>query len=344
MFKQRIQQVREKIQKEKLDGVLVSDVFNVTYLSGYSNFSATEREAYIFLGADFAYLISDARYTEEIRNTVPHLTYFERSYKNPTENLFKKHKVKSIGIEENNLTVQEFNFLKKYFKKNKHFEVSRSIKTPEEISKIEKACKIGDLAFEYILKKLKIGISEKEIAGDLENFIKGYGAQISFPTIAAFGKNSAVPHHQTGKTVLGRNEFVLLDFGVKLDNYCSDMTRTIVFEKPSKKQEEIYETVLAAQQKAVKAINQGERQAAKIFESAGIAIPHSLGHGIGLQVHEHPSLSSKSKEILKEGMVFSIEPGIYVPDFGGVRIEDLFVLEKKALRKLTLAPVDLKIV
>lgn len=345
MFKTRLQKIREKLAKEKLDGVLVSDVTNITYLSGYANFSKEEREAYIFVGKDFAYIITDARYTKEVKVSVPHMALFERSNANPTENLFKKHRVESLGVEENDLTVSEYKFLKKHFKSTRHFELSRSIKAQEEISKIEKACKIGDLAFEYILKKLKSGISEKEIAKDLEDFVRSKGAVLSFPTIAAFGKNSAIPHHHTGESILEEGDFVLLDFGVKYENYCSDMTRTVFFGKPNEKQKKMYETVSRAQQKAVEAIEQGERQAAKIFKAAGLpAMPHSLGHGIGLEVHEHPSLSPKSKEILKEGMVFSIEPGIYVEGFGGVRIEDLFILEKNGLRKLTGAPVEIKII
>lgn len=345
MFQRRLEKIRQNLKKEKLGAVLISDVSNITYFSGYANFSKDEREAYIFVGKDFAYIITDARYTEEIRNNVTHLDFFERSHKNPIENLFKKHKNKILGIEENNLTVSEYKFLKKHFKETKHFEISRSIKTEDEIGKIEKACQIGDLAFEYVLNKLKDGVTEKEIAGELENFVRSKNCVISFPAIVAFGKNSAIPHHQTGEAILKQGDFVLLDFGVKFENYCSDMTRTVFLGKPSEKQKKMYETVLRAQQKAVKAIDEGERRAAKIFKAAGLpAMPHSLGHGIGLGVHEHLSLSPKSKEILKEGMVFSIEPGIYLPGFGGVRIEDLFVLEKRGLRKLTQAFVEMKII
>ena len=371
MFEYRIKSLREKFLKEKLDGVLISSVSNISYLSGFTNFSALEREAYIFLGSDFAYIITDGRYTEAIKKQVPHLTVFERSHKNPTKNLFKKHQkeIKQLGIEEDNLTVTEHKKLRKHFQITKHFDVShlRSIKTEEEIKKIEEACRIGDLAFKFILKKIIIGISEKEVAGELENFIRRKGAVVSFPPIVAFGKNSAVPHHQTGETKLtGNGEFVLLDFGAKHKDYCSDMTRTIFFGKPTNQQKEIYKTVLAAQQKAVDFINSAVKSGKEIkatdvdkvardyIMSKGFpTIPHSLGHGIGLEVHEHPSLSLKSKETLKEGMVFSIEPGIYVPDFGsprfageagGGRIEDLFVLEKQGLRQLTDSPKRLFVI
>ncbi len=372
MFEQRIKDIRQKLLKAKLDGVLISSVSNISYLSGFTNFSKDEREAYIFIGKDFAYIITDARYTEAIKREVPHLTIFERSHINPTKELFKKHhkEIKRLGIEEDNLTVGEHKSLSKHFKKIKHFDVGhlRSVKTEEEIKKIEKACRIGDLAFDFTLKKIKIGVTEKQVANELENFIKDKVAEISFPPIVAFGKNSSIPHHQTGETKLtGNGEFVLLDFGVKLENYCSDMTRTVFFGEPAGKQKEIYQTVLTAQQKAVNFINSTIR-AGKVIKTAEVdkiardyitskgfpTIPHSLGHGIGLEVHEHPSLSPKSKEILKEGMVFSIEPGIYVPDFGsphstrveagGGRIEDLFVLEKSGFRQLTVSPKKLIVI
>lgn len=358
MFQRRIAKLKKQIQKEKLDAVFISSVSNIEYLTGYSNFSRDEREAYIFLGKNFGYIITDGRYSQAIIKGVPHLELFERRYKKRTEHLFRKHKkqIKRLGIEEDNLTVSEHKILKKHFKNTKHFDARslRSIKLKEEISRIEKACKIGDLAFEFILKKIKTEVTEKEIADELEAFVRGKGATFSFPVIIAFGKNSAIPHHQTGDAKLIKGDFVLLDFGVKLDGYCSDMTRTIFFGKPSAKQRKIYETVLEAQQKAIDFINKQIRAGKKIqtkdvdkiardhIKSVGFPdIPHSLGHGIGLEVHEHPHLSPKSREELALGMVFSIEPGIYIPNFGGVRVEDLFVLGKDGLRQLTASPKEI---
>jgi len=358
MFDRRIANIRQRFIKENLDGLLISSVSNITYLTGYANFSQDEREAYLIIGGDFQYIITDGRYTEAIKREVPHFTLFERSHQNETEQFFGqlKNQIKLLGIEEDNLTVSEYKLIKKHFK-TKHFEVNklRSIKNSEEIKKIETACRIGDLAFEYILKEIKDEVTEKQIAQQLENFIREKGAQFSFPPIVAFGKNSSVPHYQTGETVLGPEsssgrggQFVLLDFGVKFENYCSDMTRTVFFGQPSKKQQNMYEVVLEAQKKAVDYVKSSVKAAEvdKIardhIRSTGYpTIPHSLGHGIGLEVHEHPYLSPKSKEILKEGMIFSIEPGIYIPDFGGVRIEDLYVFEKRGLRQITTSTKNL---
>jgi len=226
------------------------------------------------------------------------------------------------------------------------------IKSKKEIEKIEKAAKLGDLAFDYILGKIKAGVSEKEIAKYLRLFFKEHEAKISFRPIVAFGKNSSEVHHKTNDSVLKKGDIIMLDFGAKLDGYCSDMTRTLFFGKPNAKQKEIYEVVVAAQQKVIAAIKFGERQASKLhniankyIQSSGFpSMSHSLGHGIGKKVHQAPRLSSKSKTILKEGMVFSIEPGIYIADMGGIRIEDLFVLEENGLRKLTLSSVEPKII
>lgn len=205
MFVTRLKNIRENLKERKLDAVFISSVSNITYLTGYANFSKEEREAYLIIGNNLQYIITDGRYTHAIKKQVPHFELFERSHQTPTEQLFKKLKnqIKILGIEEDNLTVLEAKLVKKHFKTTKHFKLNRSIKTPDEIKKIKKACKIGDLAFEYILKQIKIGVTEKEIANKLEDFIKGQGGEFSFPAIVAFGKNSAIPHHQTGQTVLG---------------------------------------------------------------------------------------------------------------------------------------------
>lgn len=360
MSQVRVIKLKESLIKEKLDGVLISSVSNITYLTGFSNFSKDEREAYLIITENDQFIVTDGRYKEAILKEVPHFTLLELSSENSLKSIFEKlgQKIKILGIEEDDLTVSEHKQFKKHFKKLKHLSLKthRSIKTDEEIRKIENAASLGDQAFSYILKKIKGGISEKEVAFEMENFIKKNGADLSFPSIVAFGKNSSVPHHQRSDAKLDKSDgqFVLIDMGVKLKNYSSDMTRTIFFGKPSNKQREIYQVVLEAQKRAVEFINSEIKSGKKIkaaevdrvartyFTSKGFpTIPHSLGHGIGLEVHEHPSLSHKSRDILKSGMVFSIEPGIYIEGFGGVRIEDLYVLESGGLRQLTTPPKNL---
>jgi Xaa-Pro aminopeptidase len=225
------------------------------------------------------------------------------------------------------------------------------IKTPIEISKIEKACNLGDKTFDYILKKIHLGITEKEVAQEIDSFIENAGGKPSFPTIVAFGKNSANIHNVPTNTRLEKNQIILLDFGVKLNGYCSDMTRTIFSGKLTPKQKKMYETVLNAQSHAISYLKslivnhksikaKGVDQVARdyIISKGYPTIPHSVGHGIGKKVHELPHISPKSKDILKKGMIFSIEPGIYLPNFGGVRIEDLVILTKNGPKLLTHSP------
>jgi Xaa-Pro aminopeptidase len=266
---------------------------------------------------------------------------------------------------------------------------NRLIKAAHEIASIEKACNLGDRTFDYILTKIKEGVSEKELAFEIKHFIKKHKAKTSFPPIVAFSKNSAFPHHKPTNQKLVKNQQIKIDLGVKLNNYCSDMTRTVFFGSASAEYKKMYQTVLDAQKNALEVLGTGRtRLLAKnvvyhlrggsvdhleggspkrseghdSFEvdSRGIkassvdkvardhitskgypTIPHSLGHGIGLEVHEAPIISPKSKDTLNIGMVFTIEPGIYLPGFWGIRIEDVVVLEKSGLRLLTHAPKNL---
>lgn len=228
----------------------------------------------------------------------------------------------------------------------------------QEISLIEKACQLTDKTFRYILTKIKKGVTEKELSLEIQRFIRANGAGLSFRPLVSFGKNTAEVHHKSTDKKLKKNNIVMLDFGAKLNGYCSDMTRTVFMGRASKKQKKIYSAVLKTQQKAVKflmrvqpladtnslvkGLNPPAKDVDKVARDYIISqgyptIPHGLGHGIGKKVHEPPKISPKSRAIFKPGMVFSIEPGIYIKNFGGVRIEDLVVLEKTGPRILTKA-------
>jgi Xaa-Pro aminopeptidase len=349
---ERLKKLQQEVKLQKFDAVLISKVANIIYLTDYSGFSNEEREAFLLITPKKQYIFTDGRYTEAVKKLIPNFELIEISARNKLKDvlgdLVNKLKIQKLGIEENDLKVNEFRLLKKAAKNPKDFKFHehRSIKTQEEIKLIEKACNIGDGAYKFILTKIKQGISEKELGYLLDNFIRDTGFEPSFKTIVAFGENSAVPHHLTGDRRLKQGDFVLLDFGVKFKNYCSDMTRTLIFGKPSEKQKKIHQTVKEAQQKAFEYLTANFQKGIKasdldkiardyILDAGFESIPHSLGHGIGIEVHEHPFLGMNSKEILKEGMVFSIEPGIYIPGFGGVRIEDLFAIEKNGVRQLT---------
>ena len=348
-------------QIKKDEAVLISSFSNIVYMTNYSGFSKEEREAYLFVTKNDQYILTDARYSEAVKTLISDFKLIEISLNNPVKkvlkHLVKKHRIKHVAFEGHDISFLEHKKLLMDFNDSNHrsLESLRIIKTAEEISKIEKACNIGDDAFKHVLKKIKLGISEKEVAYEIEFFIKKQGADLSFRTIVAFGKNSAVPHHLTSdKRLAISDKFILLDFGIKYNNYCSDMTRTIFFGKPTTELKKMYETVKQAQQKAIDYLTTSdplrseasERRASSadkaardyIISKGYKSIPHGLGHGVGIEVHESPHLSPKSEDILKEGMVFSIEPGIYIPKVGGVRIEDLVVLEKDKPRLLTHSP------
>ncbi len=347
--------LRELIKENKLDAALISSPSNIVYLTNYSGFSKEEREAYLFITQNKQYILTDGRYSQAAKTLMSNFKLIEISskfsFEKTIKQLIKRHRIKHLGFEGNNLTFLEHRNFKKYFNNIYHLSISslRAIKEKEEIINIEKACELGDKTFNYILKKIKLGVSEKELTFEIEFFIKKVGADISFRPIVAFGKNSAIPHHQASdKRLTTKDKFVLLDFGVKLNSYCSDMTRTVFFGKPTPEQKRMYETVLASQSRALDLLNSLfvihnsipakniDKAARDYIISKGYkTIPHSVGHGIGIDVHETPHLSPKSKDILKEGMVFSIEPGIYIPGLGGIRVEDIIVLEESHLRLLT---------
>ncbi len=366
----RIEKVRRLLDKQKLDAFLITSVANISYLSGYTNFSVEEREAYLVITAKEAYVLTDGRYTTAI-HALGHLKLIELSSTNQFQKVFtelcEQNNIQTLGIEEKDITVYELKKIQEIVLDTKPAELHtlRIQKEHKEIEKIAEACRIGDLGFNFILTKIKPGITEKELAKKLKIFILEQGAELSFDPIVAFGSNAAIPHHQTGDKRLATSDLVLLDFGVKVESYCSDMTRTLFFGKATDEQKRIYNVVREAQQKAIDYIhlhladnrqlitdNSGAKEiiasnidaAARnhILSQDYPSIPHSLGHGIGLQVHEAPTLSPVSKQILTEGMVFSIEPGIYIPNYGGVRIEDLFVIENNTLKQLTDTPRDFK--
>ncbi len=366
----RLLKLDKLLSQQSLDAALISKVSDITYLTNFSHFSHIEREAFLLITQKNRYILTDGRYSDAVKKHIsppsrwqaerseamtpgrwtPELQLAEISAQNPFDNVLKsiveKEKIHSLGIETNNITVAEHKKIAPHVKNLKHFDLTelRIKKDPEEISAIQKACELGDKTFAFILEKIKPGITEKEVAYEMENFIRKNGAEISFRTVVAFGKNSAFPHHKTGNERLKNNDTVLLDFGVKYENYCSDMTRTIFFGKASPEKKRVYATVLTAQQKAIEYLKKNIKNQILLSSIDKIArdyiiakgyptIPHALGHGIGLQDHESYSLSTK--EILKNGMVFSIEPGIYLTDSIGVRIEDLIAIQDNKILQLT---------
>lgn len=360
MFDLRITQLRSYLREKHMDSILICDVHTIFYLTGFAGFSKDEREAYLLISSDHAYIFTDGRYSETVKINIPHIALREITAKQSLtmhlETLSKELTLQTLAFELDSITYKEYLMLQRLPVKIVPLSIShlRIIKDRDEILAIKKACKLGDDAFSETLTYIKEGITELELATSIELYIKSRQADISFRPIVAFGSHAAIPHHTNTNRPLKRNEFVLLDLGAKQNGYCSDMTRTIYFGVPKTQELSVYTSVLEAQQKIIERIHtllkKHQPIPAKeldllsrksIIDQGFPDYPHSLGHGTGIQVHEAPLLSSSSSDILRSGMVFSIEPGIYLKGEMGVRIEDLVTLNSETLEILTCSPKEL---
>lgn len=348
----RLGNIRSLLNEKKADAILLTSPLSIHYYTSFHGFALEEREGFALITKEKSYLLTSKLYEGAV-NAIPNTTPQIYSSDNPFTPLLKqlliKHSISSLGVEANNLTLNEFIAFKKLAKiVPLQIRTLRIKKTTEEIAAIRKACAVADKAFEKVVPQIKAGMTEKQVASALENEIRNQGATISFRPIVAFGKNAAIPHHLTDDQKLTTNDLVLIDFGAKIDGYCSDMTRTFFIGTPTEEQRKAYEAVAISQEAAITFLKQ-ELETKKKIKAADVdlisrkyieskaypTIPHSLGHGVGLEVHEPPYLGPGSKDILEEGMVFSIEPGIYLPGKFGVRIEDLFVIQNGKLKQLT---------
>jgi Xaa-Pro aminopeptidase len=356
--KTRLSNLRSLMKEQGFDAVLISSTSNIIYISDYSGFSPTEREAFLFVTMNNAWLIVSPLHFEEVKNLAKNVSVLERTRDNPfksiVEDLARKNKIKTCGFEDASLTYAEYKIITPLFTKFKPVDLSslRLIKSPAEIESIKKACSLGDEAYSHILKRIRIGMTEKDVALELEWFIRKENQDISFPPVVAFDEHAAIPHHNNGDKKLKTNTLVLLDFGTKVENYCSDMTRVFVYGKATGKQKTVHKTVVDAQQEAINYINKKlekkQKAIAQLVDSTARdyvvkknfpPFNHS-SHGIGLDLHEKPHISTY-KNFLENGMVFSIEPGIYLPGQFGVRIEDIFAIDNNKLIPLTSSPKDL---
>jgi Xaa-Pro aminopeptidase len=227
----------------------------------------------------------------------------------------------------------------------------RAVKTKKEIANIIKAQRISERVLADTLMKLRTGVSELEIANFIKNsFIRHKAPVLSFSPIVSFGKNTANIHHEPGRSKLKAGDIIMFDFGTTINHYCSDMSRTYFWGRPTEKQKKVYLAVLAAQNRAINKIMKGERRAKIIDKSAREFLgkkfknnfKHGLGHGVGTVIHEWPNLKPKSEDVLPAGCVMTVEPGIYLPNFGGVRIEDIVLITKRGCQNLTNVPKDIK--
>ncbi|WP_163652791.1 Xaa-Pro peptidase family protein [Listeria sp. PSOL-1] len=348
----KLAKIQKLLAKKQMEAVLVTSEFNRRYVSGFTGTSGMA-----LLLPNNAFFITDFRYTEQATKETEgyEVIKHQGSIFAEVERLLKANDIKELCFEEDYVTVAEFKMMEQAFSTllkplSGFFEAMREVKTEAELKAIQTACEIADAAFEHILGFIKVGMTEIEVSNELEFFMRRNGATgSSFDTIVASGYRSALPHGVASNKKIADGDFVTMDYGCYYGGYCSDMTRTIALGEPDAKLKEIYQITLAAELKVIEAIKPGMSgvEADKIARDYitsfgyGEAFGHSLGHGIGLEIHEGPNLSVKSPQMLIPGNVVTDEPGIYLPKIGGVRIEDDLLITETGCSVLTQAPKEL---
>lgn len=339
-------ELRKRIGEAGVDALFVTDMANIRYLSGFTGSSA-----FIVMGRRGGWFLTDSRYTEQAQKEVK--GFYKRTYKKAFEEaagIIKKLGAKTIGFEADSINYSNYQKLSKNFRgirlKPLHgiVEEHRARKDSTEIRRIRESVAILDKGFALAQKLLKPGAVEKQAAFELEFAFKKWGADgLAFDAIIASGARGALAHGKASEKKIRKGEFVVVDMGVLLNGYNSDETRTFCIGKPAREQKKVYDTVLGAQLSAIGAIRPGVKASAvdsaarDYIKKAGYGkyFGHGTGHGVGLRIHEAPGIGPMSKDVLEEGMVVTVEPGIYIPGFGGVRIEDMALVNKNGCEILT---------
>lgn len=350
----RIEQLTNHMEQDSIDAVIISDKLNIRYLSNFTGSSG-----YLYVSKRKKILLTDFRYLEQASNQCSEfeiIDFFKKGLIETLNDIIKEDNAHSIGFEDSKITYKEFvNFedgLKnvEFVELNDLVEEIRMVKDKEELENIKVAAEIGDKAFKHILDFIKPNMTEWEVALEIEYFMRKNGAvKLSFDTIVASGIRSSLPHAEPTNKKIVKGDLVTFDFGCIYNGYCSDMTRTIIMGKANDKQKEIYNTVLTASDRALESIRAGlkgcevDKIARDVIDDAGYKeyFGHGLGHSLGLFIHESPRLSPKDDTVLKENMVMTVEPGIYIPSVGGVRIEDLVCITKEGHINFVTSPKEL---
>ncbi|REK77357.1 M24 family metallopeptidase [Paenibacillus paeoniae] len=349
----RVERLRKLLEENSLDALLIASPYNRRYISGF-----TGSAGFVLLTSGDNYFLTDFRYREQAAKQVQGFTIIEHGTSpiDDIRGILEKAGIASLGFEQEHVSYGE------YLQWGKTLngialkpaaglvEKLRMTKDDAELQVMQDAADLADRTFKHILGVLATGIRESDIALEMEVFMRSNGAtSSSFDTIVASGERSALPHGVASDRIIGTNEFVKLDFGAYYNGYCSDLTRTVVIGKPSDKHNEIYNIVLEAQLHALANIRPGmtgmeaDALCRDIITKYGYGdnFGHGTGHGLGMEIHEAPRLSRLSDTILTPGMTVTVEPGIYVPGFGGVRIEDDIVITESGIKILTSSPKEL---
>ena len=351
----KLHKLRQRLEEEELDAILISSPENRRYMSGFAGSAG-----WLLISHDDATLATDFRYIEQAGNQAPdfRIHRIQRGLGWLPE-WTAEHGVKRMGFEGQDVTVSLHQALLKAIDETEDsnhpemvpttgiVEKLRVYKDADELAMLTEAIRIADEAIDEVSPRIEPGVTEESIAWELEKAMRERGAEmISFDTIVGTGPNGALPHHRADETVVSPNDAIVIDMGAKYQGYCSDLTRTVFVGEPDEKFRTIYNIVLEAQLTAEEKAEAGmtgkevDAIARDIIAEAGHAdhFGHSLGHGVGLAVHEFPHVGPTAEEdVLEDGMVFTIEPGIYLPGWGGVRIEDIVVLEDGKARVISKA-------
>lgn len=340
--------VQEILEKLSIDAVLISNGNNMRYVSGFAG-----ETGYVYISKKRHAVITDFRYTIQAETEAEGyevITIGNGGYEEAINDVISTDGVNRLGFEAEDMLFSNYNKLKEKLKVKELVAIGseitsmRRIKTPRELEMIKQAEAIGDQVFTEILTFIKPGMTELELAARIEYLLKLKGGQgLSFNAIVASGINSSMPHAVPSNKKIEKGDFLTMDFGCVYEGYCSDMTRTVVIGKATDKQKEIYNLVLKAQQAALDFLKAGyqgkevDKVARDIIYGAGYegCFGHGLGHSVGLHIHENPRLSMLEEDIILAGMTETVEPGIYIKGFGGVRIEDLVVVTEDGIENFT---------
>jgi Xaa-Pro aminopeptidase len=331
---ERQEALRAQLMQEGVDGLLVSHLPNIRYLTGF-----TGSAALLLLRADATILITDFRYALQAPAEAGPAAVVEIDQKSVWDRLgrvLSNHPLPILGIEAHALTVRDAERVSglsrsRVVPTTELVERMRTVKSPEEVAAIRDAASLAQGALAEVLPRVRVGQSEREIGAMLEEALRRHGSEWHpFPTIVASGPRSALPHARTSGRTVGRGEWLLLDFGAQVDGYCADLTRTVVVGRADERQRTIHDLVRTAQGRALEYLRagmtgrEGDALARDVIVARGFgeAFGHSLGHGLGLEVHEAPRLAPTTETPLPAHAVVTVEPGIYLPGWGGVRLED----------------------
>lgn len=355
MLKDRILSAQGFLQRFDVDVLIFVNLCNIRYLTGFTGSSST-----LVLGRDEGWFLTDSRYTTQASDEVSGFNIIEyRSQLEGVSSLLKGISAKRAGFEAGHMTVAHYNELSAtlpavhFTPIGPELDHLRSVKDAEEVQLLASSAEIASTALLGILDSIRPGASERDVALALEFAMKSAGAEEkAFDFIVASGKRGALPHGKASDKVINSGELVTIDFGAVYNGYFSDETVTVAVGKPDERQREIYSIVKDAHDRALAAIRPGisfkelDALARDYIAEKGFGsnFGHGLGHGVGLEVHEQPVVSFRNEGLVEEGMVFTIEPGIYIPGWGGIRIEDTVVVTADGYRILTKVPKELQII